>query len=225
MKIILPPYQNMNPGDGSCLDLYLFRHGYTRYNREKRYQGSTDLPLLEEETGRIRPFSFPMESVPQNYIGNHMKIQVRKNEPDRSEDSSPEVVYVSGALRCAQTANLLFPGMRQVVIPEFREMELGVFEGRSAQEMKSDPQYISWINSMCEDPVPGGESRSQFTKRVTDRFALLASGAILQGQKRLLVVAHGGTQMAVMERFCDKDRPYWNWQSAPGEAVHALVIL
>ena len=205
MKIQLPHYEKEEiPG----IDLYLFRHGCTRYNLEKRYQGCSDLPLIQDEYSRILPYRF---------------------EPDRGEtgkrqENSPffetaDVLYVSPAVRARQTADLLFPGMQQTVVPEFREMDFGVFEGRSADEMACDPQYRSWIDSMCEDQVPGGESLHQFTARVCERFARLAVQAMEEGRRRLLIVAHGGTQMAVMSRFCPEDRPYWSWQTAPGEAV------
>lgn len=180
------------------LDLYLFRHGYTCYNKEKRYQGRTDLALLPEEWERIRPF--PLE------LG---------------EDS---FVYVSPALRSRQTAELLFPGTEQVVIPEFREMDFGVFEGRSADEMAEDPQYRQWVDSLCTASVPGGESLEEFENRVADRFERLVQKALGEGRSRLLIIAHGGTQMAVMDRFSQEKRPYWSWQTKPGEAVYGRII-
>lgn len=194
------------------VDLYLFRHGYTRYNLEKRYQGRTDLPLIQEETERIRPYRF--ETV--------------QGAPGRRDEESPareaaDAVYVSPALRARQTAALLFPGMEQIEIPEFREMDFGVFEGRSADEMASDPLYRSWIDSGCEDPVPGGESLAAFAGRVCARFRRLAMQALEEGRGRLLIVAHGGTQMAVMSGLRPGDRPYWSWQTAPGEAVVSRI--
>lgn len=180
------------------VDLFLFRHGYTRYNQEKRYQGRTDLPLTVDEMERITPFQF--------------------------EWRIPETVYVSPALRARQTADLLFPGMPKVVVPGFREMDFGVFEGRSAEEMAEDPQYRSWVDSLCEDPVPGGESLQEFISRVAQQFESLAARVMEEGRDRLLIVAHGGTQMAVMSRFGRTKRPYWSWQSAPGDALRARII-
>ena len=180
------------------VDLFLFRHGYTRYNQEKRYQGRTDLPLTVDEMERITPFQF--------------------------EWRIPEIVYVSPAQRARQTADLLFPGMPQAVVPGFREMDFGVFEGRSAEEMAEDPQYRSWVDSLCEDPVPGGESLQEFISRVAQQFESLAARVMEEGRDRLLIVAHGGTQMAVMSRFGRTKRPYWSWQSAPGDALRARVI-
>lgn len=186
------------------LELLLFRHGYTRYNQEKRYQGRTDLPIVESERERIRPFFLPLSAQP-----GHGRV--------------PDIVYVSPALRARQTAELLFPGVRQIAVPELWEMDFGVFEGRSAEEMESDPRYRSWVDSMCEGPVPGGESLAQFQARATECFTQLVSRTLEEGRRHLVIVAHGGIQMAVMDHFCKDDRAYWSWQTAPGQAVHAGV--
>ncbi len=230
MKIMLPPYQEKEEG---LIDLYLFRHGYTCYNRENRYQGRSDLPLLEEEFSRIRPYSF----FPEKDIGRFLAPKTgnapaqktgrwnseKKGSGPYRDGTIRDVVYVSGALRTRQTAELLFPGMEQIVIPQFHEMDFGIFEGRSAEEMKSDPQYRKWVDSMCEDPVPGGENRAQFTERVTDRFYALVQQTVRESRKRLLIVAHGGTQMAVMDCYCEENRPYWSWSTLPGEAIIAKL--
>lgn len=187
-----------------CVELWLFRHGYTQYNLQKKYQGRTDLALLEEEKIRIRPLCGDIFT--------------------KDEGDGTLVAYVSPALRARQTARLLMPWAKQIVIPEFMEMDFGIFEGRSADEMSEDARYRSWVDSMCEDPVPGGESRGQFCARVTKRFEELARRALREGVRRLVIVAHGGTQMAVMERFGAEKKPYWTWQSAPGGAWTGRIM-
>ncbi|MBP3873243.1 MAG: histidine phosphatase family protein [Lachnospiraceae bacterium] len=199
--------------------LYLFRHGYTRYNLEKRYQGRSDLPLLKQEMERIQPYRFQDDSVPA--LSGPVRFGSEKSLSSVSENE--QAVYVSPALRARQTAGLLFPGMKQIIVPKFQEMDFGIFEGRSADEMEDDSQYRSWVDSMCEAPVPGGESRAQFTERVAGCFEIIAKEELDKGQKRLIIVAHGGVQMAVMDRFGPKDRPYWAWQTEPAAAVEAVI--
>ena len=207
------------------VDLFLFRHGYTRYNQEKRYQGKMDLPLTAEEMERITPYQFESVSGTGNtLVPEKRSVHAREAGCSPETGKVPETVYVSPALRARQTADLLFPGMPQAVVPGFREMDFGVFEGRSAEEMAEDPQYRSWVDSLCEDPVPGGESLQEFISRVAQQFESLAARVMEEGRDRLLIVAHGGTQMAVMSRFGRTKRPYWSWQSAPGDALRARVI-
>ena len=37
-----------------------------------------------------------------------------------------------------------------------------------------------------------------------------------EGAERLVIVAHGGTQMAVLERYCRPARPFYEWMTDPG---------
>lgn len=209
MEIKISFRQNLTEADEDVMELYLFRHGYTRFNLEHRYQGRTDLPIVESESCRIVPFS--LRTVP------HKAVPYYKKFPD-------DVVYVSPAFRARQTADLLFPGMKQMIVPEFAEMDFGIFEGRKADEMEDDPQYRSWVDSMCLDPIPLGESYEVFMNRVSIRFQKLAADAFDEGCRRLLIVAHGGTQMAVMDRFCEEKRDYWSWKSEPAEGICAMIL-
>ncbi len=225
------------------MELYLFRHGYTQFNIEHRYQGTTDLPLIDSEHVRIKPVDLSPKCVFEDresgiysgtYSGSHFGKYSGKDSGSHSgtysgsnsgTDNTNDPVYVSPALRAGQTAGLLFPGREQIVVPEFAEMDFGIFEGRSADEMKADVQYRRWVDSMCEDRVPMGESKANYTKRVTDQFQRIVCEALDRGSRSLLIVAHGGTQMAVMERFCEENRPYWTWQTKPAEGIRAGIIL
>ncbi len=53
-----------------------------------------------------------------------------------------------------------------------------------------------------DQPPPGWGADSDFCSRVCAAFADLADKkALAEGQERLVILAHGGTQMAVLERF------------------------
>lgn len=134
------------------------------------------------------------------------RIPTRKNE-----FRSPEVVYVSPLKRAGETASILFPGAAQVVITGLSEMNFGKFEGRNFREMENDPEYRSWVDSMCLGKCPGGESREEFCIRTCEAFLEVlrrtvckepepACGTEAEGP-RVVIVAHGGTQMAVLNRF------------------------
>ncbi len=204
------------------MDLYLFRHGCTRYNAEHRYQGKTDLPLLESEYKRIQPFYEMPEPEGIQSISGTPEFQGMQSF---TGNPKPERVYVSPALRARQTAGLLFPGLEQIVIPEFAEMDFGIFEGRSAGEMEDDAQYREWVDSMCEGPVPGGECKAEYTKRVTQRFYRLVCEEAARGCGGIYIAAHGGTQMALMERYCVEQGPYWTWQTDPGAGICAKIVI
>ena len=65
---------------------------------------------------------------------------------------------------------------------------------------------------------PGGESRVEFSERVCAAFERLADAAVRAGENTLVIAAHGGTQMAVLERYAVPRRDYYAWcaQTAAG---------
>lgn len=163
--------------------IYLIRHGATAYNQERRYQGVTDLPLSPAGRAALKRADF-----------------------------CPETVYVSPLSRARETAAILFPEAEQVVIPEFREMDFGVFEGRAAAEMENDPDYRTWVEGGCTGRCPGGESMAEFSGRVWDAFVPLLEVKA----KQLVIVAHGGVQMAILDRYARPHRDYFDWHAPCG---------
>lgn len=164
------------------MKVYLLRHGETEYNVLKKYQGSRDIPLSDKGRGEL----------------------VRA-------DISPHTVYVTPLRRTVQTAEILFPDARLIPVPDLREMDFGVFEGRSYLDMADDPDYRTWVDSGCEDKIPGGEQRKEFCRRVCEAFSPLVDRALSEGENTLVILAHGGTQMAVMERYALPHKNYFEW--------------
>lgn len=170
----------------------LLRHGRTADNAAGRYQGRRDTPLSPE--GRAELIA---------------------------ADFAPAEVYVTPLCRTKQTAAVLFPAARLVEVPGLREMDFGSFEGRSAREMEQDADYRAWVDSGCESRCPGGEDKAAFTARTCAAFAALLDAAQEAAARELVIVAHGGTQMAVMERFALPRRPYYAW-CAPAAGGYRL---
>lgn len=127
-------------------------------------------------------------------------------------DFSPERVYVSPMKRAAETAQLLFPGVQPVVVPGLEEMDFGAFEGKRFRDLADDPAYRAWVEGNCTGPCPGGEGREDFSRRVCAAFEDL----ITREREQLVIVAHGGTQMAILERYGRPHRDYFAWQSPNG---------
>ena len=87
--------------------IYLLRHGLTEYNAQKRYQGQRDIPLSPEGAAQLRKADF-----------------------------DPDVVYVTPLQRTSQTAKIVFPHAKLVVVDGLKEMCFGSFEGRNFIEIK-----------------------------------------------------------------------------------------
>ena len=177
------------------MNIYLIRHGMTVPGEEGRYQGVLDEGLSEK--GRAALLKAPL---------------------------SPSRVYVSPAKRARETASVLFPEAEQICVPDLMEMNFGVFEGRTFKEMEQDAQYRAWVDGMCLGTCPGGESRAFYSERVCNAFmSVLCAERERQAcltrhpsEQDLFIVAHGGTQMAVLERWGVPSRDYYSWQRPCG---------
>ena len=171
------------------MKVWLIRHGMTRLGEEKRYQGRLDDGLTE--TGRAALLR---------------------------ADFCPKRVYVSPALRARETAKILFPEAEQVLCPELREMDFGNFEGRGWWEMEEDAEYRDGVDGGCVGRCPGGEEKTELTERVNRGFERILEAEIEKAEpgEELVIVAHGGTQMALLEEKGIPQREYYRWQRPCG---------
>ena len=176
------------------MKIYLLRHGQTEYNEQKRYQGTRDIPLSEKGRACLR-----------------------------QADLEPAEVYVSPLSRAVETARILFPKAKLIPVTDLREMCFGVFEGRNYVEMEHDADYLAWVGEDCMGRCPGGESREEFSNRTCAAFEKLMECSLSRGCELLVILAHGGTQMAIMERYAWPKRDYYEWcaQNASGYVLCA----
>ena len=174
-------------------DLLLIRHGMTAWNAEKRYIGKADLPLTEAGIARLKA------KWPQSPCCRYL--------------------YASPALRCLQTAEVIFPGRTVSIVPGFRELAFGYSEGKTAAEMAGDPLYEEWLDSGGSGQIPGGESMSDFVERCTGSFRNRVieiernqrenESCGSEGYLAALIV-HGGTIMALMSALGYPPRSFFD---------------
>lgn len=163
--------------------IYLIRHGETVFNSEKRYQGSLDISLSEAGLKKLT-----------------------------AADFCPEVVYTSHLLRTRETARAIFPEAKLVPVRDLREMSFGDYEGRTQAELAEDETHQVWLTSGFTGCCPNQEeSHEQFVERTCRAFSDLVDQALSRGEERLVIVAHGGTQMAVMSSFVGGEKRYGQW--------------
>lgn len=60
-------------------------------------------------------------------------------------------------------------------------------------------------------PLPGRRAEDGFFRPHLPHRAELIDKALAAGEERLVILAHGGTQMAAMERFAVPHRDYYAW--------------
>lgn len=170
----------------------LIRHGRTQGNLEGRYIGS----------GTDEPL-----------CARGVEELRARVYPDVSR------VYVSPMLRCVQTAALIYPRHTPIVVPDLRECGFGAFEGKNYAELNGNPDYQRFIDSGGEAAFPGGEARADFAARCVRAFEALLPGT--RGAVAAFIV-HGGTIMAVMERYARPRGRYFDFQVRGGEGYVLL---
>ena len=121
-------------------------------------------------------------------------------------------VFVSPMKRCVETAAILYPGVPVEIIPDFRECDFGDFENKNYAELNGRADYQAWIDSNGEMPFPNGESRAAFADRCVRAFA-----KICDRREDCAVIAHGGTVMAIMEKYARPAGNYYDFQVRNGE--------
>lgn len=163
------------------MKVLLIRHGLTSGNIEKRYIGRTDEQLSPDGIVQLSANIFPR----------------------------CDILICSPMRRCTETAELLFPGQPQIICPELKECDFGRFEGKNYLELSCDPEYQKWIDSGGKLTFPDGESPEHFRSRTVSAFISVLAEA--DEVDSVAFVVHGGTIMAVMERFAVPHRSYFDW--------------
>ena len=172
------------------MKIYLIRHGKTGANERHLYCGSTDLPLSDAGRGELRKIHYDI----------------------------PNVRFLtSGMRRTNETLQILFGDVPYEVRPRFREVDFGIFEMRSYEQLKDTPEYQAWLTGDNEANVPpGGESGIQMTKRVLE--------ALSEIREDTCVITHGGVTAAIMAYlFPEEGKNRYQWQPKPGQG-YCIVL-
>ncbi|GAB3625168.1 histidine phosphatase family protein [Pandoraea terrae] len=155
--------------------LTLIRHGETDWNRAKRIQGHTDIPLSEEGVRQA------------GQLGARIAHDVA------THGSVFDRVLSSDLMRAAQTAEPVARacGLTVECTERLRERSYGVFETLVVDEIKAQhaEAYAHWQSRDPDFVIPGGESLTGFYTRVTAYADFLVRH--YQGL-RVALVAHGG---------------------------------
>ncbi|MYB22982.1 MAG: histidine phosphatase family protein [Chloroflexi bacterium] len=164
------------------LTWYLVRHGETDWNRARRIQGQSDIPL--------------------NARGRRQIAALGR----RLNGTSFAAVYASDLSRTMQSARLLVDGSDPQVLatPELREFSYGEWEGLTIAEVEArDADRLSRrLSGRSEDFAgPGGENTFDVLERVRRFHAETAQRHA--PDEAVLVVGHGGSLRALLVCLLD----------------------
>ncbi len=173
--------------------LSILRHGLTRANLEGIYAGAgTDLALCD--------------------------AGVRQLQALREQYEYPEAaaVFTSPLLRCTQTADILYPGVKQYVIQDLREVHFGEFEGRSAADLAGDAAFRRWMDPHDSYTPEGGENGNVFAARTRDVILKMFEFMMKADITDAVCITHGGVAMSMLSQRALPEREAQLWACDPG---------
>ena len=154
--------------------LYVVRHGETDFNVQKRYCGSTDIPL------------------------NNKGLEQAKQLSEKLNEINFDIIVTSSLIRAKRTAEIINKprNIPLIISNEFRERNLGVYEGLTHEEIKE--KYPDLWERNCtrqlDDAPTNGETIRQFNERITKALLKLEKE---YPEKNVLLVTHGGVVMII----------------------------
>ena len=107
------------------------------------------------------------------------------------------------------------------MIQNLRECDFGRFENKNWKEMTGDAEYQAWVDSNATLPFPGGEDPQEFRDRACQGFLEGLKLCAEDGTESAAFVVHGGIIMAVLERFADRKKAFYEWHVGNGEGYEA----
>src|SRR5260370_19139613 len=175
--------------EGSSTRLVLVRHGETTGKSSIRYFGRTDVELSELGRAQMRAAASLLAA--------------------RTGVTSFAPVFASPLKRATEGARIIAGATSATVtIDEFVEVDFGLFEGLTADEIRAHHpiEFARWNDNRLADgyAYPGGESRAAFTARVE------------RGVERMLTVLDGAVASAPYG--ADATAPYLAPLPAPSRA-------
>jgi broad specificity phosphatase PhoE len=156
------------------IKLILIRHGESDGNAQRKFSGFQDVNLTEKGIWQAKRLARRLEGVQVN------------------------AVYCSDLKRARHTAEIIFGdrGKDIVVSPNLREINFGIWEGLTFEEikLKEGAKFTSWMENPDEKTIiPQGESLAILNERVmTEVNRILQAHKNEEKDKTIAIVCHGG---------------------------------
>ena len=133
--------------------IYLMRHAESSWNKQKRFQGSSDIRL--SINGRTQA----------EKLGKYFK------------EKEIESIYSSPLQRCLETARIAFKGKEIKIEKNLIERNYGEWEGLTREQImrKYEKQWHEFMLSGSLKGIKGGEPLNKVTKRSFNAVKEIAS--------------------------------------------------
>lgn len=157
--------------------IHFLRHGAIADTLKGKYIGKTDVPLSEEGRALLRKYD-------AEYIY-----------------PGAAVLFTSPLKRCVETANIIYPDLKPIVIDQLAECDFGDWEGKTADELKDNPDFQKWLAGEKGSKPTNGESGSEFVERICLVFEQIVDGLMKTGNNEAIIITHGGVIMTLLSVY------------------------
>jgi broad specificity phosphatase PhoE len=155
--------------------LFLIRHGETTMSSQFRYVGNMDVDITENGVEQM----------------NKLKKRFNKEKID--------TIYSSNLIRARRGGEIIGSchNMVPIACPEFREINLGIWEGLTQEEIisKYPEDYHKRLGDLAHSRIQGGESFKDVQERVMKKLEIVLADS--KG-KNIMLVAHGGVNRTIL---------------------------
>lgn len=171
------------------IDFFLFRHGQTDWNLQKKCQGSTDIPLNQTGIDQAMELAALMELYPL------------------------EAIFTSHLQRAHETARIISESQSIPLIVEkdLRETFFGEMEGKFMDDIIAHVgeefwhQFRDMTNTDPDIALPGGENRGS----VSSRMEGVLKSVIEEGQySRVGISTHGSALVNLLRLYWDPSQEF-----------------
>lgn len=180
--------------------ILLARHGETDWNRERRWQGLTDVSLNESGREQARALAEKLEVVPFS------------------------AVYASDLKRAYETALVVAErkGLAVTAMRELREVDVGSWTGLSQEEVKERfPDAYAQVRARTGRGWEGGECYAEMGRRVLEAMRSIARE---HPRDVVLVVTHSGPIRTVRAHALGLDYATDRKAASPVERVELAAV-
>lgn len=156
----------------------LIRHGQTPWNRKKKVQGQTDIPLNATGEEQARELAQALSG------------------------EMPAVIFASPLSRAAETARIVRADrdIPLCLIPELTEVGFGRWEGKTLTEIGRDfpEDYARWVKDPAWQTPTGGEAKEHLRRRARQAVKNMLKNPLFGEDDTAIVVSHGGILVYVI---------------------------
>lgn len=159
----------------------LFRHGITEANKRQEYLGWGDSPLCMESSSKV------------------------------SLKAAYDLYFSSDLNRCVETLLDYLPHAKPILLHELREMNFGMFEGKTYEQLKGQRAYQDWIEKPFAVTPPDGEDFNSFSYRVDSAWEKIINEMKRLNVRKSFIMTHGGVIRLILTKYAPVEKDFWDW--------------